>query len=61
MDLAAVNLGPDATEKVGDPVLLWGSRLPVEEVARYAGTIAYQLVTGVMHREDPAIDTAAAD
>lgn len=56
MDLAAVDLGPDATDKVGDPVLLWGAGLPVEEVARHARTIAYQLVTGVMHREDPKVD-----
>ncbi|MBT8085700.1 MAG: alanine racemase [Woeseia sp.] len=55
MDLAAVDLGPGATDRVGDPVLLWGAELPVEEVARHAGTIAYQLVTGVMHREEPAI------
>lgn len=60
MDLAAVDLGPDAGDQVGDPVILWGAKLPVEEVARHAGTIAYQLVTGVMHREDPAIDTAHA-
>lgn len=58
MDLAAVDLGPAAQDQVGDPVLLWGAGLAVEEVARHAGTIAYQLVTGVMHREDPAIDPA---
>ncbi|GMR17068.1 MAG: alanine racemase [Gammaproteobacteria bacterium] len=51
MDLLAVDLGPDATDVVGDPVLLWGDALPVEEIARYAGTIPYQLVSGVMHRE----------
>jgi len=56
MDLAAVDLGPGATERVGDPVTLWGSGLPVEEVARAAGTIPYQLVTGVLHREAPRID-----
>ncbi len=56
MDLAAVDLGPDADDKAGDPVLLWGNELPVEVVARHAQTIAYQLVTGVMHREEPAID-----
>lgn len=55
MDLAAVYLGTDAVDNVGDPVVLWGAELPVEEVARHAGTIAYQLVTGVMHREEPAI------
>ena len=39
MDIAAVDLGADADDKVGDPVVLWGEALPVEEVARHAGTI----------------------
>ena len=51
MDMTAVDLGPDADDRVGDPVLLWGEGLPVEEVARCADTISYQLVTGVTHRE----------
>ncbi len=51
MDLCAVDLGPDARDHVGDPVLLWGDELPVEEIARAAGTIPYQLVTGILHRE----------
>ncbi|MGB5352877.1 MAG: alanine racemase [Woeseia sp.] len=59
MDLAAVDLGPAATDRVGDPVVLWGAQLPVEEVAGHAGTIAYQLVTGVMHREEPTVVSEA--
>jgi alanine racemase len=51
MDLMAVDLGPAATDKVGDPVLLWGDELPVEEVAKHAATISYQLVCGVTNRE----------
>jgi alanine racemase len=51
MDLTAVDLGNDSTDQVGDPVVLWGDGLPVEEVAREAGTIPYELVTGVTHRE----------
>ena len=54
MDLTAVDLGADATDQVGDPVILWGDGLPVEEIAAAAGTIPYTLVTGVTHRE-PAI------
>lgn len=57
MDLLAVDLGPGALDRVGDPVLLWGSDLPVEEIAAAAGTIAYQLVCGVTHRE-PGITVA---
>lgn len=56
MDLAAVDLGPGATDRVGDRVQLWGDELPAEEVARAAGTIAYQLTTGVTHREPPIVD-----
>ena len=51
MDMIAIDLGPGASDKVGDPVLLWGDGLPVEEIARYAGTIPYQLVCGVLNRE----------
>jgi alanine racemase len=51
MDLTAIDLGPGATEQAGDPVLLWGDELPVEEVAKHAGTIPYQLVCGISNRE----------
>jgi alanine racemase len=56
MDLTAVDLGPDAAHDVGDPVILWGDELPVEQVARCANTIPYQLVTGVTHREAPVYE-----
>lgn len=51
MDLTSVDLGPGAEDSVGDPVVFWGDELPVEQIAEAAGTIAYQLVTGVTHRE----------
>lgn len=53
MDLIAVDLGPDATDRVGDIATLWGGALPVEEVALWADTIAYELVCNVSHREPP--------
>jgi alanine racemase len=56
MDLTAIDLGPAAAEQVGDRVTLWGAALPVETIARHAGTIAYELVTGVSHREAPFYD-----
>jgi alanine racemase len=56
MDLTAVDLGPGSDDNVGDPVILWGDELPVERIARLAGTIPYQLVTGVTHREDPVYE-----
>ena len=51
MDMIAVDLGPDATDSVGDIATLWGDGLPVEEVAPWANAIPYELVCGVMHRE----------
>ena len=50
MDMIAVDvteLGPVA---VGTPVVLWGEGLAVEEVARWAGTVAYELLCGVSQR-----------
>jgi len=44
MDMITVDLGPDAMDKIGDEVIFWGDELPVEEVARHVGTIAYELV-----------------
>ena len=56
MDLTAVDLGPDANDSVGDPAIFWGDELPIEAIADAAGTIPYQLVTGVTHREAPVYD-----
>ncbi len=44
MDMMAVDLRPIRDARVGDPVVLWGDGLPVEEVARAAGTIPYELL-----------------
>lgn len=50
MDMIAIDLGCNSRAKVGDPVVLWGPELPVEEIARAAGTIAYELLCGVTQR-----------
>ncbi|WP_394130324.1 alanine racemase [Shewanella maritima] len=50
MDMLTVDLGPDATDVVGDNVQLWGKSLAVEEVAERIGTIAYELVTKLTPR-----------
>ncbi|MGN0909326.1 MAG: alanine racemase C-terminal domain-containing protein, partial [Succinivibrio sp.] len=50
MDMLFVDLGPGATDKVGDPVELWGPGLPVEHVAIHAHTIPYELVCRIMPR-----------
>ncbi|MBS0213197.1 MAG: alanine racemase [Proteobacteria bacterium] len=50
MDLMTLDLrnAPDA--RVGDPVVLWGPQLPVEEIAAAAGTIAYDLTCSITRR-----------
>jgi alanine racemase len=55
MDMCAVDLGSDAADRVGDIATLWGDDLPVEEVAPWADAIPYELVCGVMNREDSEI------
>jgi alanine racemase len=55
MDMIAVDLGEDSGDQVGDIATLWGDDLPVEEVAPWADAIAYELVCGVMHRENSLV------
>lgn len=43
MDMLAIDLTTVGPVKIGDPVILWGEGLPVEEVAKHAGTIPYEL------------------
>lgn len=51
MDLAAVDV-TDAPCARGDFVELFGRHVPLDEVARHAGTIGYELLTGLSHRAD---------
>jgi len=50
MDMIAVDLSniPDAAP--GDRVTLWGDDLPLEEIAKHAKTISYELLCGVTRR-----------
>ena len=50
MDMIAVDVTGLEGVHVGTPVVLWGEDLPVEEVARHAGTIPYELLCGVSQR-----------
>ena len=63
MDMITLDLRhlPDA--QVGDPVILWGDGLPVEEIAESAGTISYELFCGItsrVRRVDLSLDEAEA-
>lgn len=50
MDMIAVDLGPVPHAKVGSPVELWGETIPIDEVARCAGTIGYELMCALAPR-----------
>jgi alanine racemase len=48
-------IGIDVTDlkqpaQLGDPVVLWGGGMPVEEVAVWASTIPYELLCGITQR-----------
>lgn len=36
--------------QIGDPVVLWGDDLPVDEIAYHAGTIGYELLCAITQR-----------
>lgn len=50
MDMITVDLGNNATDQVGDVATLWGKGLPVEEIAKFATTIPYELLCNITRR-----------
>jgi alanine racemase len=54
MDMITIDLRPlkdnNFPVKIGDEVILWGQDIAIEDVASYAGTIAYELLCGVSNR-----------
>jgi len=50
MDLITIDLRGVPDAQVGDPVVLWGRDLPIEEIAFRAGTISYDLACGMTKR-----------
>ncbi|HEY5602648.1 MAG TPA: alanine racemase [Gammaproteobacteria bacterium] len=50
MDMICVDLREQPNAKVRDPVIVWGDGLPIEEVARSADTIGYELLCHVTQR-----------
>ncbi len=50
MDLITVDVSQCKEASIGDEVILWGNGLPAEIVAKYANTIAYELVCNVNKR-----------
>ncbi len=50
MGMISVDLTELEYVEVGDPVELWGERLSVNEVAAHAGTIGYEILSGLTGR-----------
>lgn len=50
MDMLTVDLRRCPQAKIGDRTVLWGDGLPIEEVAKSASTVAYELLCGVAPR-----------
>ena len=50
MDMITVDVTDHPGVAIGDQVELWGSNVLVSEVAECAGTISYELLTGVTSR-----------
>ncbi|MGW8248279.1 MAG: alanine racemase [Acidiferrobacterales bacterium] len=50
MDMITVDVGDQPRAKIGDPVVLWGAGLSVDEIAASADTISYELLCQVTRR-----------
>lgn len=50
MDMLSVDLTPVPQAAVGTPVELWGTACPIDEVARAAGTVSYELMCALAAR-----------
>ncbi|MFZ9905374.1 MAG: alanine racemase [Steroidobacteraceae bacterium] len=50
MDMITVDVTDIPNVRIGDPVILWGAGLSVDEIAQCAGTIGYELLCKVTAR-----------
>lgn len=55
MDMLAVDITDAKDVQIDSSVTLWGKGLPVEEIARSAGTISYELLCSVSTRVEMAV------
>jgi alanine racemase len=61
MDMLVLDVTELSHVVVGDKVILWGRGLSVDEIARSASTISYELVSGIGHRVKFEWDDAPED
>ena len=50
MDMFMIDITSNPGVQVGDDVIIFGSRLPVQTLAQWASTIPYEIMTGVSQR-----------
>lgn len=50
MDMTMVDVTDIAKVKEGDDVIVFGAQLPIQQVASWAGTIPYEIMTGISQR-----------
>ena len=50
MDMAMIDLRNFPSSQVGDPVVLWGDGLPLEEIAPHTHNVPYDIICGVQQR-----------
>jgi len=50
MDMITVDLGDQPRAKIGDPVVLWGENLSIDEIAENSETLSYELLCQVTRR-----------
>jgi alanine racemase len=56
MDMITVDLTPVPSATIGSPVVLWGRGLSVDEVARSAGTVGYELLCALAPRVSTVVE-----
>jgi alanine racemase len=47
MDMLTVNLSNQPDAKIGDPVVLWGTGLPLEQIAESTSSFRFELLCGI--------------
>lgn len=50
MDMTMVDVTDVSNVKEGDDVIVFGAQLPIQQVATWAGTIPYEIMTGISQR-----------
>lgn len=50
MDMTMINVTQVANVKVGDEVVVFGKELPIQQLAQWAETIPYEIMTGISQR-----------